>query len=128
VVAVVLAVLVAASAYAQTTDFFELAKTGTSEQIQAAIDKGANANAVVPRGEEETMGKTPLMYAAKFNTNPEVITVLLKAGADVNAVDALHSNALIWAAGIQNPDVITALLKAALTSRQRQLTVRLPYA
>jgi predicted oxidoreductase len=42
VVAVVLAVLLAASAYAQTTDFFELVSSGTPQTVQAAIDKGAN--------------------------------------------------------------------------------------
>ena len=32
-----------ASTYAQTTNFFELARTGTPQDVQAAIDKGATA-------------------------------------------------------------------------------------
>ena len=72
VVAVGLSVLLAASVYAQTTDFFELVKTGTSQQVQAAIDKGADVNALTTIG-----GNTPLMLAAGYNQDPEVITVLL---------------------------------------------------
>ena len=80
VVAVVLTVLMAASAYAQTTDFFELVKAGTPKQIQAAIDQGSgDINA------RDTHGNTPLMWAARDTYNPEVITVLLKAGADAKA-------------------------------------------
>ena len=45
VVAVVLAVLLAASAaYAQTKDFFELVKTGTPQDVQKAISNGADVN------------------------------------------------------------------------------------
>ena len=45
IVAVVLTVLLAASAYPQATDFFELAKTGTPQSIQAVINQGATVSA-----------------------------------------------------------------------------------
>ena len=58
-------------------------------------------------------GKTALMHAALNNQNPEVITTLLKAGADINAQDGGGATPLIWAAGHnKNPEVISELLKA----------------
>ena len=81
VVAVVLAVFWAASAYAQATDFFELVKTGTPQSVEDAINNGASIKA------QDVMGRTPLLVAALDNPNPEVITTLLKAGSDVNAFD-----------------------------------------
>src|SRR5208337_3188941 len=108
VVAVVLSVLLAASAYAQMTDFFELAKTGTPQSIQAAIDKGANVNA-----REEKDQQIPLMFAAENNPNPDVITTLLKAGADIKARDKEGSTVLMDASQTQkNPAVISTLLNA----------------
>ena len=107
-VAVVLAVLLAASACAQTADFFTLVGSGTPQDVQAAISKGADVSA------RNKVGQTPLIVAADINRNPEVITTLLKAGADIEARDTVHGGtALLWAASFnQNPDVITALLKA----------------
>ena len=101
----------AASAYAQTKTFFELAKTGTPQDVQAAISKGADVNAKeqCPTGR----GRTALMYAAEFNPNPEVITTLLTAGADLNAQENNGATALLFAAGENpNPKVVTTLLTA----------------
>ena len=75
----VLILFSAGSTYAQTTDFFELAKTGTPKSIEAAIRQGAD-----PRARDK-YGETALMYAAGNNQNPEVSLVLLRAGADINA-------------------------------------------
>ena len=69
------------SAYAQAMDFFDLVNSTPPDQIRAAIDKGADVNA---RDSEDW---TPLMDAADYNLDPEVIGTLLKAGADVNAWD-----------------------------------------
>ena len=64
-------------AWVQDTSFHELVKTATPPQeIKEEINNGANIEA---RGERE---RTPLMYTAWFNQNPEVITTLLDAGAD----------------------------------------------
>jgi ankyrin repeat protein len=114
VVAVVLAVLVALaltgclSTNTQTKDFFELVTAGTPQDVQAAISKGADVNA---RDKDDM---TPLMCAAETNKNPEVITILLKAGADIKAQDLHYSQTpLMWAAWDNpNPEVITTLLKA----------------
>ncbi len=65
---------------------------------------------------------TPLMCAAAFNQNPEVITTLLKAGADINAQNesASRMTALMWAAvNNQNPEVIMRLLKAGADAKAK---------
>ncbi|TFG58602.1 MAG: ankyrin repeat domain-containing protein [Spirochaetales bacterium] len=59
-------------------DFFELLATGTPGQVRTAIKAGLDVNADLGDG------YTSLMIAAAYNTNPEVITILLKAGANVN--------------------------------------------
>ena len=56
-------------------DIFGAAKFGTPQDVLAAIKAGASLN------ERDNLGMTPLMWAAMNNTNPEVITALLKAGA-----------------------------------------------
>ena len=108
VVITVLAVLLTASAHAQTTDnLVFLAQTGTPQEVKAAIDKGADSN-------ERSSGFTALIGAAAYNKDPKVVTVLLEAGADIEARDSVHGGtALLWAATFNsNPDVISALLKA----------------
>ncbi len=42
-------------------------------------------------------GGTPLMYAAEYNPNPDVITTLLKAGADAKAKDKAGKTAFDYA-------------------------------
>jgi ankyrin repeat protein len=66
VVAAVLAVLLTASAYAQSTDFFQLVCYGTPQQVQPPINTGADIKA---RAKE---GRTALTYAA-INPNPEIV-------------------------------------------------------
>ncbi|MGA2764667.1 MAG: ankyrin repeat domain-containing protein [Spirochaetia bacterium] len=112
VLAVVLAVLLAASAYAQT--LVDLAAYGTPQDVQAAIDKGADANA-------RSGGRTPLIVAATSNKHPEVITALLEAGADMEARDPYDSTALLWAAiNGQNSEVIVVLLNAGADAKAKE--------
>jgi ankyrin repeat protein len=104
---VVLMLVAGGSTYAQTTDFFELVRTGTPQSVQAAIGKGADIEA------QDGFGRTPLMLAA-YNQNPEVITTLLTAGADIKARDLDYGfTALMFAALFnQNPEATITLLKA----------------
>ncbi len=117
VVVAVLAVLLAASAYAQTTDFFGLVESGTPQSVQDAINKGANVKA------SDIGGMTPLMKAAENNKNPEVISILLKSGSDIEARDlrpGIGGTALIWAAAQnENPEVVNLLLKAGANINAR---------
>jgi len=94
-------------AYAQTDDLVGIVTSGTSGDVQAAIDKGADVNAV-----QADSGVTPLIAAAKYNQ--EAIGVLLKAGADVNAHDTQYSaTALMWTAAYASVvDPVIALLDA----------------
>lgn len=71
-------------------DFFELCKTGTALQISAAIKAGASIN------DRTDDGATPLICAA-FNSNPEVITTLLKAGADATTKSNRNKTAFDYA-------------------------------
>lgn len=85
----------------------ELAKTGTAQQIQDAIDRGANVNA------QDNFGFTALMVAARYNENPGVITTLLKAGAKVKVNAGGGQTPLMLAARFsKDPDGIIALLEA----------------
>ena len=106
-----------ASASAQTKTFFDLVKTGTPSSVKAAIANGANVNA------KETNGESVLMYAAANNPDPEVITILLKAGADMKARDAEYGKTpLMWSAQFnKNPEVTTVLLKAGADIEARSI-------
>ena len=97
-------------------DIFALAKSGTPEQIQAAINAGAKLD------DRDKDGWTPLMWAAGFNGNPEVITALLNAGARLDDRDNFGMTPLMnAAAGNQNPDVITTLLRAGAKIDDRNI-------
>jgi ankyrin repeat protein len=63
-------------------EFLELCITESSEDIQEAIQNGANVNA-----RDGENGPTALMIAANRNSDPNAITVLLKAGADPGVKD-----------------------------------------
>ena len=104
----------AAMLFAQ--DIFTLAKSGTPEQIQAAINAGAKLD------DRDKNGTTPLMYAALNNKNPDVITTLLRAGAKIDDKNNVGWTPLIWAAEFnKNPDVITTLLRAGAKIDERDI-------
>jgi len=84
--------------------FLRLCRTGTAQEIEAAIRDGANVNAT-------RSGITALMLAVSVNSSPEVITVLLENGADVNTKNDDGETALLRAISSSSPQVITILLK-----------------
>ncbi len=128
-IALFLIIFAGSRAFAADLDFV-LLYTGTAEKIQAAIDKGATvgqgALATVAQAnrdarvvdvllkagakiDEQQNGKSALMLAAQGNT-AEMISALVKAGADVNAKDTEGKTALMDA--VVNPAAFQALLKA----------------
>ena len=68
--------------HADATDaLFEAAWRGTASEVKAALSAGANPGA---RLED---GKTPLHWAAMFDSNPSAITALIEGGVDPGARD-----------------------------------------
>jgi ankyrin repeat protein len=86
-------------------NFVKLCNFGSLQQINEAIRNGADVNAM-------SCGITPLMMSAS-NSNIEVMTILLKAGADVNAKGEAGLTPLMKAVWMDtSPEVITFLFKA----------------
>lgn len=86
-----------------TMVFFE---TATLESVLAHLDEGADPK------EQDQWGYTPLHFAAAFNDDPDIITALLDAGADIEARDKeWGATPLHWAAwSNNNPAIVIALL------------------
>lgn len=83
--------------------FFEKA---TLKMVQKNLASGADANA------QDEWGFCPLHFAAAFNDDPDVITALVDAGANISARDKeWGATPLHWAAwSNDNPGIIIALL------------------
>ena len=76
-------------------------KTATVEDVKAEIANGADVNA-----KDKLTEQSVLTFAAQFNQNPEIMKVLINAGADVNNgfIDVTET--------VQKPEVIRVLLDA----------------
>jgi ankyrin repeat protein len=86
--------------------FLLLCAYGTQENIELAIKNGADLNAIYA-------GITVLSMAAIENEDPEVVTLLIKYGSDVNAKNIWGSTALLESIlNNANREVIFALLEA----------------
>ena len=83
--------------------FFEKA---TLKMVQKMLSLGANPN------EQDEWGFTPLHFAAAFNDDPDVISALVDAGAQMDARDKeWGATPLHWAAwSNDNPGIIIALV------------------
>jgi len=84
-------------------DFAELCGDGTYEEIDRAIEAGANVNA------RDEYGVTPLMRAARDNS-VEVLSLLLGAGANIDDKDEDGDTPLHWAAIGDKAEAIVFLL------------------
>lgn len=113
--AIVFAVAVSSASnliFAQTLEdsFPFICTTGTVEQMQAAINAGADVNAIVPPG-----SYTPLMAAALDSNHARAskkIMLLLEAKADPKLPNNDGFTALHIAAGEGNLNVVASLLAA----------------
>src|SRR5208337_3690327 len=98
-------------AFTYQTDFFKLVETGTPQSVRAAISNGADVNA-----RRTGDSATPLMLAAMFSHNPEVITTLLMAGAKAKVHDWLGKTAFDYGkenAYLKGTDALTQLEEAS---------------
>src|SRR4051812_45901061 len=75
------------------------------------IERLATPSAINARDED---GRTPLMHAVlDDDANPEIVTLLVRKGADVNATDAEQKwTALHFAARDQKKEIVRALLSS----------------
>ena len=55
-------------------------------------------------------GESPLMLAA-HNGNPELVAMLIEAGADVNAKEVKGQDAIMWAAAAGNAEAVECLIE-----------------
>jgi len=106
-ISAILALFIVNGVFGQS-DIFSLARSGTAAQVEAAIKAGAKVDA------RTGDGLTPLLLAARFNTNADVVSVLLNAGAKLDDRDPQEgATALLYAAKYNsNPAVISILLRA----------------
>lgn len=99
------------------TKLMMAAKKGDINRIEDLLYSGAEINA---RDEE---GWTALMYAARFQPNPDVTKLLLFKGADRAAKNRYGLSSLLLAAGYsENPEVVAILLEtySALSDEARE--------
>ena len=89
-------------------DFVSMCADSSPEEISEKISEGVDVN------ERNHNGMTALMNAAMHNDNPEVIHVLIEAGAKVNAknMNSSGNTALIFAAMYNSPEVVKALIES----------------
>ena len=83
----------------------------TPEQIKTCLKEGSDINVNV----QNMLGRTPLHNTARFNKYPEVIIILLKAGANGKLKDSNGHTAFDWAGyneGLKGTDAYQALKDA----------------
>ena len=96
-----------------TATFFHLARTGT---VAGCIEGGADLDARFDYrlgGATQPDGSTPLHFASAWARDPAIVSLLVQAGADVNARDGSGGSPLHSAArSTEDPAMIVALIEA----------------
>lgn len=89
------------------TKLMEAAREGDIAKIEDLLYSGAELNA------KDNDGWTALMYAARYQMNPDTIKLLLYKGADSSVKNNYGLSALSLAAGYtKNPEVLSLLLES----------------
>ena len=81
--------------YKSNREFLKLCRHSSLEEIQIALDNGADVNS---KGKDNS---TALMFAARFN-NEDVIKFLIEKGADINFKNINGRNALYFSKANEN--------------------------
>jgi ankyrin repeat protein len=92
-----------------TIPLIKAAKEGDIASVQKIIARGVDVNSKADIISD--WGKTALMEAS-LRGYADIVTALLKAGADVNAKDDYGDTALVFAAGKGHYDIVKLLLNA----------------
>lgn len=82
----------------------------------ALLEAGADANYRLGGYEAEAGGMTPLMQCVSKSPDSDIVSALIRHGANVNETDNMGWNALMWmtrADDAPDPDIMAALLDAA---------------
>lgn len=107
-------------AFKGRTALMMAAPYGSPDMIRVFLDAHANVNA------QDIAGMTPLMFAvASENQDPEVIKMLLAAGADPKSKSTTGETALDWARKYGSPPVLKLLggeAKSPTPARKSDLT------
>jgi ankyrin repeat protein len=92
-------------------DLRKAAKSGTLEEVQNLLYKGADMNAVCTRH-----GKSPLIKACTrqddYDTAKAIVCLLLEEGASVLQPDRHNASPLHWACGVSSAAIVGTLLEA----------------
>uniref|UniRef100_T1JYG8 SOCS box domain-containing protein n=1 Tax=Tetranychus urticae TaxID=32264 RepID=T1JYG8_TETUR len=93
---------------------------GNLEMVQLMIDHGCSVN-------HYTSGFSPLHYAATYG-QPEIIKLLLKEGADLNALSCHGNNALQLAAQTKSLEAVQLLIDAGSNIEKANANGQTPLA
>jgi ankyrin repeat protein len=94
-------------------DIFSAVEAGAVDMVQELIGKDQH---VV--NQQDAIGDTPLLRAA-YKGNPEIVRMLLRAGAEVNKRDRAGRTPLYLAVNSRNPEIVRMLLdKGAEVNKQ----------
>ena len=97
-----------------STENMELLKTGTPEEITAAIKAGnLSVNDITDEG------ANAIMYASDKNPDPKVVLALIEARVNVNYKNKNGVSVLMWTTDNKHPEVINALLDAGAKIEDR---------
>ena len=88
----------------QTTLLHDMAHEGDIEKAELLIEHGADINAV-----DEEYNSTPLGIASRWG-NSEMVTFLLKSGANPNAAGAKWATPLAWSRLKRHEEIENKLL------------------
>jgi ankyrin repeat protein len=93
--------------------FIEVLETNDIDSLKSLIASGENINAILG-----VMKCTPLMIAVRFGLL-DMVSTLLEAGADVNAIDRDSANALFYVTEKTSPQIIDLLVKYGIDINKR---------